>query len=188
MEGGGTVAIVTCASNHTFDDTQYHVCPFCGDRVGASKKIVIVTSGKGDNTQQFTERFDEDNATEEELTISINMAEGKNSLTTGWLICTKGDNIGKSFPIKTGRCFIGRDYDMDIVIPDKDVTRINHASIVYDSKDDSFYAVHGANTVTVNGEVVKESKKLAEDDVIIIGKAEYVFIPYCKKGRNWNEK
>ena len=184
------MAIVRCANGHYFDEAKYNSCPICGDAISSvftKKQIIISTEGDSGKPQQMTQRFSEDSATNEDVTISLDMSKGKNALTTGWLVCIKGNSKGKSFPIRTGRCFIGRDYGMDIVIPDREVSRINHASVVYDKKDNKFYFVHGTNPVMVNGEFIKDSIPLKEDDVLTIGNGEYVFIPFCKEGRNWNE-
>jgi hypothetical protein len=73
------------------------------------------------------------------------------------------------------------------VIPDKCVSRKNHCSIVYDSKTYEFYFVHGNSPVMINKKFIETSVKLEENDLLNFGESEYIFIPYCKKGREWND-
>lgn len=184
------MAIVKCSNDHYFDDNKFDHCPVCGDAVklmSSSKKVVFSKELNYQGDEKVTERYDDNLAIDNELTVSKNRINSKNALTTGWLVCILGNNKGKSFSIKNGRNFVGRDFDMDIVIPDKDVSRLKHCSIVYDSKKQEFYFLHGNSPVMINDKFVKESIKLEENDVLTIGEARYIFIPYCKEGRHWDE-
>lgn len=182
--------IIECSNGHYYDDNKFDKCPICGeaDIFAQAKNKYFFLAGIEENAKEgLTERYDEDKTEEGNITISIDMKKGKNTLTTGWLVCVSGECKGRSFPIKTNRNFIGRDYDMDIVIPDKNVSRIKHCSIVYDNKKCEFYLVHGNNPTMVNNQFIEESIKLKENDLLSFGESEYVFIPYCKSGRSWND-
>ena len=182
--------IIECPNGHFYDNNKFGKCPICGLQqrtVETKNKYVFSSNEHKDFEALLTERYDEDQSSNEEMTISLNMKNNKSSLTTGWLVCVSGECIGKSFPIKTDRNFIGRDYDMDIVIPDKNVTRIKHCSIVYDNKNCEFYFVYGNGPVMVNNKFIETNVKLKENDLLNFGESEYIFIPYCKKGRTWND-
>lgn len=182
--------ITECSNGHYYDSNKFNKCPIC-DEVKSSVEVknqyVFFSGGKTVSEELLTERYDENKAAKEELTVPIDIKKGKSIFTTGWLVCISGECIGKSFPIKMNRNFIGRDYDMDIVIPDKNISRIKHCSIVYDNKNCEFYFVHGNSPVMINNCFIKSSIKLEENDLLTFGESEYIFIPYCKKGRVWND-
>ena len=53
----------------------------------------------------------------------------------GWLVCIRGAYRGESFRLKSGRNFIGRAANMDIVLgADQSVSRLRHAAVVYDPR------------------------------------------------------
>ena len=57
----------------------------------------------------------------------------------GWMVCIKGAYRGESFKLKSGRNFIGRAANMDIVLgADQSVSRLRHAAVVYDPKSRAF--------------------------------------------------
>ena len=78
---------------------------------------------------------------------------------------------------------------MDIRFTDDDyISRDNHFSIVYDPKSNKFSLVPGGGESHINNMVVNNVQQLYEDDVIEVGQTKYLFVPYCKEGRTWNEE
>ncbi len=186
------MAIVQCENHHYYDDNKNRECPYC-------KKMEILedenelseqlTSYKEDildiQEEQLTEGYGEF-VEEYEKTIGIFTDETKNTLTAGWLVCRQGLEKGKSYIIHSGRNFAGRSIDMDIVLSeDFKISEQKHFSIVYDPKSVSFYFVAGNGQVYINGHAENEEYLLQEGDLISVGDSEYMFVPFCKKGRVW---
>ena len=188
------MAIVQCPNNHYYDDKRNSTCPYC------EKMNNAVTADAGVNEQltsyidpveiddnvQLTEGYGEA-VTEFEKTIGIFIDETQNILTVAWLVCVDGLEKGKSYVIHSGRNFAGRSQDMDIVLSDDNsIAREKHFSIVYDPKSIAFYLVSGSGHTYVNGEAISSEKALVDGDVIQAGQSKYMFVPFCKEGREWN--
>ena len=108
----------------------------------------------------------------------------------GWLVCTSGSNYGKSFPLFTGKNFIGRDQSMDICLAgDVTISRNKHAIIIYEPKLRQFYAQPGEahELFYLNNDVVLSSVKLADRDVITVGKTSLMFVPFCDERFGWDD-
>ena len=61
-------------------------------------------------------------------------------------------------------------------------------SIVYDPKTNNFSFVPGGGETHINNMVVNSVQQLCEDDVLEAGQTKYLFVPYCKEGRTWDEE
>lgn len=108
----------------------------------------------------------------------------------GWLVCTSGSNYGKSFPLFTGKNFIGRDQSMDICLAgDVTISRQKHAIIIYEPKLRQFYAQPGEahELFYLNNDVVLTSVKLADRDVITVGRTSLMFVPFCDERFGWDD-
>ncbi len=188
------MAIVQCPNNHYYDDKRTATCPYCEKLsrettpdTGVNERMTSYLNpvNMDDNTQ-MTEGYGEA-VSEFEKTIGIFVDESQNVLTVAWLVCVEGSEKGKSYVIHAGRNFAGRSSDMDIVLSDDNsITREKHFSIVYDPKSISFYLVCGTGHTYVNGEVVSAEKAIVDGDEIQAGQGRYVFVPFCKEGRDWN--
>lgn len=186
--------VICCEKGHHFDGDKYDSCPYCRqayedaeqDSVTIAMEAVQMDMQMSD---QLTERYLE-HVHQDDKTISVFFAEKHFIPTTGWLVCIQGTQYGKSLPIYSGRNFAGRSKHMDIFLGNEQwISRENHFSIVYDPKSVKFMLVNGTGAVFLNGTEVLSPRELQEDDRISFGgESEYVFIPYCKEGRTWNEK
>lgn len=108
----------------------------------------------------------------------------------GWLVCIKGAYRGESFKLKSGRNFIGRAANMDIVLgADQSVSRLRHAAVVYDPKSRAFIVAAGdaRELCYLNGEVVISSQKLKAYDVLTLGNTELMLIPLCGEKFSWDD-
>lgn len=192
------MAIVQCPCGHYFDDTRNDSCPYCekyeGGAVDSGELNEQLTSyydfgfesGADDGGYQLTEAYGEE-VEEYERTIGIFTEESGNVLTVGWLVCMCGPMKGKSYTVHSGRNFAGRSFDMDIVLSDDGyLSRENHFSVVYDPRGKAFYLVAGEGQSYLNGEAVTSQCELGEGDVIRAGMSEYIFVPFCKEGRDWD--
>lgn len=184
------MAIVKCKKGHFYDNLKHSSCPACIDESSMNEETTVA-SGLFDfnfESESQTERFDE-NIDAEQNTIPLYMLENESNPVTGWLVSISGNTKGKSYEIYDGRNFIGRNMSMDIVFDsDKTVSRENHFSIVFDKKNNTFYVLPGNAFVSVNENAVSSPCLISENDIISFGNNKLVFIPYCKEGRNWNEK
>ena len=185
------MAIVQCENHHYYDDSKNTECPYClkmrtepaSNELG--EQLTSYYSEYDDTDGQRTEAYDE-SVSEYDRTIGIFVDETQNELTVGWLVCLNGFAKGKSHVVHSGRNFAGRSLDMDIVLQDDDkISRDRHFSIVYDPKSIVFYLVSGEGHTYLNDEVVSAECELKDGDVIKAGESRYIFVPFCKKGREW---
>lgn len=121
------------------------------------------------------------------------MAEQKVSIdpVVGWLVCIKGDAFGKSFTLKSGKNFIGRDRKMDVaLVGDKSVSRQCHAIILYDPKSKMFLVQPGTSRELfyLNDRVVLGVEAVESNDVLSIGKTDLMFIPCCSPQFCWEDQ
>lgn len=113
-----------------------------------------------------------------------------NDPVVGWLVCVKGENIGESFPIVSGRNTIGRRETNEIaLIGENSVSRENHASIFFDYKKSDFYIKPGeGNSMPyVNDEMITTMTRLQIYDEIELGDCICVFIPLCGENFTWDK-
>lgn len=137
---------------------------------------------------QLTERYLE-NVRDDEKTVSLSIVSGNNRPVVGWLMCISGSQKGRALSVFSGRNFAGRAKNMDIRLTDDAyISRDNHFSIVYDPKTNNFSFVPGVGETHINNMVVNSVQQLCEDDVLEAGQTKYLFVPYCKEGRTWDEE
>ncbi len=108
---------------------------------------------------------------------------------SGWLVIISKNGRGNSFPIAFGRNNIGRGSASKIHIEngDKSISREEHAVIIYDYKNNKFFAKHekGQYLSYLNGELLLEMKELKSNDKLTIGNTELIFIPLCTNRFAW---
>lgn len=124
---------------------------------------------------------------EDSSTIAFGNINAKTDVV-GWVVIIDGDDKGKSFNLKTGRNFIGRNASQDVVLAkDKAVSREKHAIIVYEPRQRKFLVQPGDSRglFYVNDNVVLGSEELKPYDVILVGKTQLAFIPFCGEKFSW---
>lgn len=127
---------------------------------------------------------------DEEKTISIYQAVKGIDPVAGWLVCIEGSDFGGSYTIKSGKNFIGRASNMDIVIHgDNSISREKHAILLYEPKRRDFIAQPGESRELfyVNDEVVLNSVKLKQYDILTIGNTRLMFFPCCGENFSWDD-
>jgi hypothetical protein len=108
----------------------------------------------------------------------------------GWIVGLKGSYKGRSFEVKSGNNYIGRDSDMDISLPgEPTVSRKRHTVITYDRIGNKFYMQQGesSGTAYINEKIVFAATELKSGDKIIIGDAEFMFATFCNDKFTWEE-
>lgn len=108
----------------------------------------------------------------------------------GWLVAVSGPHKGQSYPIVSGKNSIGRRADNRIVLSrDNEVSRENHAWIIYEPKKRDFYIKSGdeRGLVYVNDEVIMDTLKLSAKDKIEVGSSLLMLIPLCGEEFSWDD-
>lgn len=108
----------------------------------------------------------------------------------GFLVCTKGEYFGDSFSLKSGRNFVGRAQNMDIVLDmDPMVSRERHAIIIYEPRSRTFIAQPGDSheMFYINDNVVLSNETLKAYDTISIGNTNLMLIPCCGPEFSWED-
>lgn len=106
----------------------------------------------------------------------------------GWLICVKGKAYGKDYRLKSGRNFIGRGADMDVVLEGENtVSRSCHATVIHEPRKNIFIAQPGESRELfyVNGDVVLSSIEIKKNDVLQVGDVQLMLIPCCDDSFKW---
>jgi len=109
----------------------------------------------------------------------------------GWLVCISGPRQGKDYKIVSGKNFVGRGDDMDIqILGDNEISRRNHAVLVFDPKKKETVLLPGdANgLVYLNENAVYTPMTLKPYDKIELGKSVFVFVSFCGQNFMWGDK
>lgn len=107
----------------------------------------------------------------------------------GYLICTKGDDYGTGFLLKSGNNTIGRSASMDVVVMDMKVSREKQAFVMYEPHKREFYVKpgEGSGLCYFNGDVVLGPMKMNAYDKIGVGDTELMLIPVCTQEFSWDD-
>ena len=109
----------------------------------------------------------------------------------GWIVCIDGPRQGKDYQVVQGKNFVGRADDMDIqILGDNEISRRNHAVIVFDPKKRETVLLPGdANGIVyLNGNALYAPTPLNPYDEIELGKSKFLFVPFCGDHFMWGQK
>jgi len=110
----------------------------------------------------------------------------------GWLVVVGGPGIGSYRPIYEGNNSVGRALTQRIPVDfgDDAISSEEQAYIRYDSNDRSFLFVPNlakTNVVSVNNARPTGAVELSAMDVIVMGRTQLVFVPFCGSDFDWSE-
>jgi len=110
----------------------------------------------------------------------------------GWLVVVGGPGLGAYRPVYEGNNTVGRAASQRIAIDfgDDAISSEEQAYIRYDSAERSFLFVPNlakTNIVSVNGKRPTAAVVLAAMDVIVMGRTQLVFVPFCGPEFDWSE-
>jgi hypothetical protein len=110
----------------------------------------------------------------------------------GWLVVVGGPGIGAYRPIYEGNNSIGRSLNQRIPVDfgDDAISSEEQAYIRYDSSDRSFLFVPNlakTNVVSINNARPTGAVELSAMDVIVMGRTQLVFVPFCGSDFDWSE-
>ena len=152
--------LIRCQNGHMFSKRRHGtVCPYCNIETATKEKK---------ETQRTEVEIEEDLFREDVKPVC------------GWIVCIDGPRQGKDYQVVQGKNFVGRADDMDIqILGDNEISRRNHAVIVFDPKKRETVLLPG----DANGIVY-----LNPYDEIELGKSKFLFVPFCGDHFMWGQK
>lgn len=161
--------IIHCANGHAFSQRRYGtVCPYCNMETATVEKEETGLSESDIEEKLFREQI---------------------KPVCGWIVCVEGPRKGKDYKIRNGKNFIGRADDMDIqILGDNEISRRNHAIIVFDPKKKETVLLPGDSNGIVyhKDNAVYTPTPLEAYDTIELGNSKFVFIPFCGTNYMWD--
>ena len=207
-----------CNNGHFFDADKYTACPHCNPTVSASEVTVALNTYTV--SADVKSAFDDDSKTvslqdavnaavepatptmapiasapvaapsDDAKTVSYYSTSIGTEPVVGWLVCIEGDHYGESFQLKSGRNFVGRNANMDVVLAgDMSVSRERHAVIIYEPKAKCFIAQAGdaRELFYLNDNVVLNNELMKNYDVITVGNEKLLFVALCGPQFCWED-
>ena len=185
------MAVVQCARGHYFDNEKFVECPHCA-------------SPKTNEPESFFERQADTYAAEyirrnradaqkadadTEKTVGICQSRSSSLYAAGWLVCIKGEDYGRNFPLYQGFNRIGKLHGGDIVLADPQVSAKEHCSVVYEEKKNLFFVVSkDGNFVSVDGKDACGALEIKNGQVISIGETQLELVVFCTGEKRWIKK
>lgn len=167
----GESNLIRCQNGHMFSKKRYGtVCPYCNIETESPEKKEM-----------------------EKPEVDIEEALFKEDIkpVCGWIVCISGPRQGKDYKVVSGKNFVGRADDMDIqILGDNEISRRNHAVIVFDPKKKETVLLPGDSNglVYLNENAVYVPTTLNPYDKIELGKSVFVFIPFCGNNFMWGSE
>ena len=107
----------------------------------------------------------------------------------GWLVVVGGPGKGRVLRLGNGLNIIGRSAEMRVSIDfgDSNISRVNHARVVYEPRARRFLLMHGdgTNLTYLNGELVMASVEIASGNEIQLGDTTLRFQALCGPDFDW---
>lgn len=179
------MAVVQCANAHYYDNEKYPQCPHCAAQAGASGKE------PGDSVERFAAEY----VRQSQKKAGMGQTERQNvpeapkdtkGCTAGWLVCIKGAQYGRDFPLYEGFNRIGRDVSNDIVLTDPKVAGQEHCSVVYEKKKNVFYLYPKSGNLTYRGEEAWDcATELEGGQTITLGDTMLELVVFCIGEKRW---
>lgn len=191
--------LVRCEKGHFYDkDASGEQCPYCAQMnqpapaaAQPAAEPTVPTQPQAQDVPtpppaapvQSLPEEEEDNCTVGYYSRVIGVEP-----VVGWLVCIEGEYKGESFKLKSGRNFIGRAANMDVVLSaDHSVSRFKHASVIYEPRGRQFIVSTGESRELcyLNDEVVLSNMKMKAYDVLNLGNTSLMLIPCCGARFTW---
>ena len=172
--------LTRCAKGHFYDADKNRTCPYCEQATAGGATTPLNSPQPPVSPVRIPEDTGETIGFYDEMTIQP---------VVGWLVSIQGSTIGKDFRLCSGRNYIGRGKDMDIVLEgDNKVSRSKHAIILFDPKSQKTLCQAGESRELfyLNDSVVTGTVELKQGDVITIGDTKLMFVPFCGDLHTWN--
>ena len=123
--------------------------------------------------------------------LKVERGEFEKDPVVGWVVVVGGPGIGNFRPVFEGNNSVGRGTQNRIAIDfgDEAISSEEQAYIRYDSSDRSFLFVPNlakTNVVSVNNKKPTGAVELNQMDVIVMGRTQLVFVPFCGSDFDWS--
>lgn len=190
--------LVRCMNGHFYDADRFQECPHCNQTTisklnpeddGASSVYTTPLNPPEDPNQRLAGAVADANGSEDDQKTIGYFGAIPSEPVVGWLVCIGGSHFGEDFKLKSGKNFIGRSSNMDIVLSgDASVSRERHAIVVYEPKSNIFLVQPGDSRELfyLNNDVVLSAEKIQANDIISVGDSLLMFIPCCSEKFNWD--
>ena len=186
--------LVRCENGHFYDSERFDECPHCNQTTVST--VIEDDDGNKGYTMPINPNTDSDSTPSKRLGDIVGDAKGDDDAqktigyfgsipsepVVGWLVAIEGEHFGEDFKLHTGKNFIGRSKNMDVVLSgDSSVSRERHAILLYEPKSNMFLAQPGDSKELfyLNNEVVLSATKIQAYDILSIGDSRLLFIPCC---------
>lgn len=160
--------LTRCQNGHVFSKKRHGtICPYCNIETETKEKKEIRKS---------------------EIEIEEELFREEVKPVCGWLVCISGPRQGKDYPVIQGKNFVGRADDMDIqILGDNEISRRNHAVLVFDPKKKETVLLPGDSNgiVYLNDNALYAPMTLNAYDTIELGKSVFLFVPFCGEHFMW---
>lgn len=208
-----------CNNGHFYDADKFTACPHCNPTVSASEVTVAMEPADMDPDIREEAFGGESKTISLQDAVSAAVGQGSVSASVsasaaasvqmddsktvsyyagtlgaepvvGWLTCIEGGHYGESFPLKSGRNFIGRNVDMDVVLSgDMSVSRERHAVVIYEPRAKCFIAQAGDSRELfyLNDNVVLNNEMMKNYDILSIGDEKLIFVALCGPQFCWED-
>ena len=106
----------------------------------------------------------------------------------GWLVCTKGVRIGKSWVLVEEKNYVGsNDIMMIQILGDEEIRGEKHIVIVFDVREKRAFLLgeECMGFVRVNDNAEYGVKELNNGDKLSFGTGEYMYIDFAGSIHNW---
>lgn len=193
--------LVRCENGHFYDSERFDECPHCNQTTVST--VIEDDDGNKGYTMPINPGTDSDLTPSKRLGDIVGDAKGDDDAqktigyfgsipsepVVGWLVAIEGEHFGEDFKLHTGKNFIGRSKNMDVVLSgDSSVSRERHAILLYEPKSNMFLVQPGDSKELfyLNNEVVLSATKIQAYDILSIGDSRLLFIPCCSEKFNWD--
>lgn len=108
-------------------------------------------------------------------------------LVVGWVVPITGTHKGRSFMLRAGINFIGRDATVDVIL-DGDASLLDrHATIAYDPHAGNFFVspVTQGALVLLDNKQILGTTELKNRQVVTVGNTQLMFVAFCSEHFNW---
>ena len=190
-----------CENGHAYNPQEHDRCPYCyGEEANKQVNVTlpaldddILPTEAGDYRIPVREReerrplYEDD---DDDRTVAAFFKQTGIDPVVGWLVALDGPFKGTDYRIHSDNNYIGRNRNMSICIcGDESISKENHASIAYETRNRKFYFTPGTgrNIVRVNDNAIFTTVELKAYDIIELGVTRFVFIPFCGQEFDWKQ-
>ncbi len=179
LAGGGTPRIGLSLGS-ALDST------LAGPRVAGPAR----PAGTSLRAEPRTEEAHRDERTQ--LAGAVGLGRAAGGPVVGWLVVMDGPGRGQALALGYGINAIGRGADQRVSLDfgDQQISRANHATVVYDPRGRQFFLQHGdsTNLTYLDGQLVLTPQPLAGGSDILIGRTRLRFVALCGPTFDWQDE